>query len=94
MTNPVSLRRHLPARRPAHTEAVPTPAAERQRHYRERLRQAARCMRGDVSADVVRALVINGWVSRDEADDPQKLGAALVDLADCWMRETLEPPKS
>ena len=51
-------------------------------------------MRGDVPADVVRALVISGWVSRDEADDPQKLGAALVDLADCWMRETLESPKS
>ncbi len=74
-------------------DASTTPAAERQRHYRDRLRQAARCMRGDVPADVVRALVINDWLGRDEADDPQKLGAALVDLADCWMRETLEPPK-
>ena len=76
------------------TRHTPTPAAERQRHYRERQRQAARCMRGDVPADVVRALVINGWMSQDEADDPQKLGAALVDLADCWMCGTLEPPKS
>ncbi len=76
------------------SDAAPSPAAERQRHYRERQRQAARCMRGDVPADVVRALVINLWVSRDEAGNPQKLGAALVDLADCWMRETLESPKS
>ena len=76
------------------SDATPSSAAERQRHYRERQRQAARCMRGDVPADVVRALVINGWVSRDETDNPQKLGAALVDLADCWMRGTLNPPES
>jgi len=51
-------------------------------------------MRGDVPADVVRALVENRWLDLGEAEDPEKLGAALVDLADCWMRETLEPPKS
>ena len=73
---------------------TPLSDAERQRHYRERQRQAARWVRGDVPADVVHALVTNDWVSRDEADDPQKLGAALIDLADCWMRKTLEPPKS
>ena len=76
------------------TSHFPTPAAARQRHYRERQRQAARCVRGDVPANVVRALVINGWLGLDEANDPRKLGAALVDLADCWMRETLKPPKS
>ncbi len=76
------------------TDAAPTPAAERQRRYRKRLRQATRCMRGDVPADVMRALVNNGWLGLSEVDDPQKLGAALVDLADCWMRETLETPKS
>ncbi len=75
-------------------DASPTAAAKRQRHNRERLRQAARCMRGDVPADVVRALVKNGWLDAGEADDSRKLGAALIDLADCWMRETLEPPKS
>ncbi len=74
-------------------DVAPIPDDERQRRRRERKRQGARCVRGDVPADVVRALVLNDWVSRDEADDPQKLGAALVDLADCWMRETLEPPK-
>ncbi len=51
-------------------------------------------MGGDVPADVVRALVKNGWLGLSEVDDPRKLGAALVDLADCWMRGTLEPPKS
>ena len=75
-------------------DAAPSSSAERQRHYRERQRQAARCMRGDVPADVVCALVKNDWLGQGEADDSRKLGAALVDLADCWMRETLEPPKS
>ncbi len=75
-------------------DVSPNRGAERQRHYRERLRQAARCMRGDMPPDVVRALVENGWLDAGEADDPRKLGAALIDLADCWMRETLEPPKS
>ncbi len=71
----------------------PSPAAERQRRYRRRQRQGVHCMSGDVPADVVRALVKNGWLGLGEGDDPRKLGAALVDLADCWMRETLKPPK-
>ena len=72
---------------------APTLAAERQRRCRERHRQGARCMGGDVPPDVVRALVKNGWLDVGEADDSRKLGAALVDLADCWMRGTLKPPK-
>lgn len=51
-------------------------------------------MGGDVPADVVCALVKNGWLGPDEAEAPRKLGAALVDLADCWMRGTLKLPKS
>ncbi len=50
-------------------------------------------MGGDVPADVVCALVKNGWLGPDEVDDPLKLGAALADLADCWARGTLEAPK-
>ncbi len=73
--------------------AAPTPAAERQRRCRERQRQGMRYMGSDVPADVVRALVKNDWLEAGEADDSRKLGAALVDLADCWMRETLSPPK-
>ncbi len=75
------------------THHVPIPNDERQRRCRERKRQGARRMGGDVLPDVLRALVKNGWLDAGEADDPRKLGAALVDLADCWMRETLKPPK-
>ena len=74
-------------------DAAPTAAAERQRRHRLRQRQGVRCMGGDVPADMVRALVKNGWLGLGEVDDPRKLGAALVDLADCWMRDTLKPPK-
>ncbi len=71
-----------------------TAAAERQRRCRKRKSQKMCCMRGDVPADVVRALVENRWIDLGEAKDPEKLGAALADLADCWMHETLAPPKS
>ena len=50
-------------------------------------------MRGDVPADVLRALVNNDWLGPDETKDPEKLGAVLADLADCWMRGTLKPPQ-
>ena len=75
-------------------DAAHMPDRERQRRRRERQRQGARCMGGDVPSDVVCALVANGWLGPGEADDSRKLGAALVDLTDCWMRGTLEPPKS
>ncbi len=81
----------MPGRQPP---SAPSPATKRQRRCRERLRQGARCMGGDVPPDVVWALVENGWLGPGEADDSRKLGAALVDLADCWMRGTLELPKS
>ncbi len=51
-------------------------------------------MAGDVPADLVGALVRNNWLGSDEARDPRKLGAALIDLADCWMRGTLGLPKA
>ncbi len=74
-------------------DAPLTPAAARQRQFRERRREGVRCMRGDVPADVVRALVRSDWLASDEADDPRQLGAALIDLADCWMTGTLKLPK-
>ena len=74
-------------------DGAPTSAAERQRRFRERRREGLRRMAGDVPADLVRALVENGWLGPDEANEPRKIGAALLDLADCWMRGTLEPPE-
>ncbi len=67
----------------------PTPAAERQREYRRRRREGARIAHTDVSADVVDGLIARGLVSKAEAADPRRLGDALADLADCFVRGTL-----
>ena len=75
-------------------DASPSPVAERQRRRRLRQRQGVRCISGEVLADLVGALIKNDWLDLDEANDPEKLGAALVDLGDCWLRGTLKPPKS
>ena len=71
-----------------------SPAAERQQRCRKRKDLKARYMRGDVPADTLRVLVKSGWLDLDETKDPEKLGAVLADLADCWMRGTLKPPQS
>ena len=73
--------------------AAPISDLERQRRCRKRRGLEERYMRGDVPADTVRALVKNGWLDLDEAKDREKLGAALADLADCWMRGTLTPAR-
>ena len=75
-------------------DASPSPVAERPRRRRLRQRQGVRCISGEVLADLVGALIENDWLDLDEANDPEKLGAALVDLGDCWLRGTLKPPKS
>ena len=67
----------------------PTPAAIRQREYRRRRREGARIAHTDVPADVVKALVARGFISLEEAADPRRLGDALADLADCFVRGTL-----
>ena len=74
-------------------DGAPSVDAIRQRRCRKRRDKGVRYMAGDVPADLVRALVENGWIGVEEAADSCKLGAVLLDLADCWMRGTLEPPE-
>jgi len=66
------------------------PAAERQRVCRARKRAGARFMRGDLSGEVVDALITEGWVGPHEAGDPVKLGKVVADMIDCWARGTLK----
>ncbi len=51
-------------------------------------------MSGDVPTDLVGALVENDWLDVEEAKAPRNIGAALINLADSWMRKTLVPPKT
>ena len=67
-----------------------SPAAERQRDCRARKRAGAKLMRGDLSGEVVNALIAQGWVGPGEVGDPVKLGKAVADLIDCWARGTLK----
>ena len=86
MTNPVSLRRHLPARRPAHTEAVPTPNAARQRRYRRRLRKNLLTAHTEMPLSLVEKLVAAGVLDESAATDAEGRGAALVAIALQWVR--------
>ncbi len=72
-----------------HQPGKQTGAAERMRRYRARRRSRIRCFRGDVSCEVVDALVRNGWLKDNEAADPNRLGKVMADVADCWVRGTL-----
>ncbi len=75
------------------SDAAPISDLERQRRCRKRKGLKERYMRGDVPADTLHVLVKNGWLDLNETQDPEKLGAALADLADCWMRGTLTPAR-
>lgn len=71
--------------------AKKTGAAGRMREFRARRRSGARCFRGDASQTVVESLIQSGWLSSEEALNPSHLGAAIVDLADCWVGGRLRP---
>lgn len=70
-------------------DVPPTAAAERQRRYRRRRKLCARLATAEVPADVVAGLAERGWLDGSEAEDPQRLGDVLVDVADCFIRGTL-----
>ena len=59
------------------------------RRYRRRQREGSKIARTDLPADVVEGLIERGLISPEEAADPDVLGDALADLADCWVRGTL-----
>ncbi len=66
------------------TSHVPTPAAERQRRYRARLRSGQLWASGFVPPDLVEKLIDAGLISEPEASDKRRLGTALVAAARRW----------
>ncbi len=58
----------------------PSPAAERQRRYRARLRRGSVFARAEVPAEVVEALVDRGLLPKGQATEPARLGEALVEV--------------
>ncbi len=65
-------------------DAAPTPAAERQRRYRDRLRSGQLWASGFVPPDLVEKLIDAGLISEPEASDKRSLSAALVAAARRW----------
>ena len=81
MTNPVPHRPRLPARRPTHTEAVATPAAERQRRHRERRRHGVFVVPVEVTCAMLEALVDQGDIDEANSSDLDHVGEAIAAAA-------------
>ena len=81
MTNPVSLRRHLPARRSAHTETAPSPAAERQRRHRARRKQGRFVVPVEVTGEMITALVEQGGMDEANSSNLDYVGEAIAAAA-------------
>ncbi len=70
------------------------PAASTERARRCRLRRKAGdlwCPGFDVSREVLERLVAKGWLSEEEARNPERLSDVVCNLVDCWGREMLIP---
>ena len=64
----------------------PSPAAERQRRYRARLR-GERCLAwAEIKYDTVAALIDRGLVTPEDSRDRRKLGTAVASLLERLMR--------
>ena len=63
-----------------------SPAAERQRRYRARLRAGLCLAWAELRPEVVEVLLDEGLVSDEGSRDRQKLGAAVARLLDRLMR--------
>lgn len=59
----------------------PTPAAIRQRRYRERVRTGAVHVRFDVPAEVIDALVDGGYLAEWDSEKPERVARALIRIA-------------
>ncbi len=73
---------------------MPTSSAERQRRHRDRKRAGVRVFQVEVSDETIARFVSIGWLSVAETHDRRRVTAALEDLADCFARDTLDPPVS
>ena len=77
---------------PTGNDAEPSRAAEKQRRYRERKKTGGAAFRGQMSGEQLRRLIEIGWIDKREIGNPLALGADLLDIADCHLRGTLDPP--
>ena len=72
------------------TSHATTPAAERQRRYRERRARGMRVLAVELGPEVLERLVAEGWLNAEEAQDTAKICDAVTDYFDCYGRRTLQ----
>ena len=70
---------------------APTPAAERQRRYRDRRARGMRMLTVELRPECLERLVAEGWLNAEETRGAAKVGDAVADLLDCYGRRTLQP---
>ena len=69
----------------------PVSDAERQRCWRRRKEARKRSTRADYTEEWLAGLESDGWITADDLDDPEKLGAAIEDRDDCQKRGIFHP---
>ena len=68
------------------TTCTPTSAAARQRQYRRRLRENLLVASAELPHSLAESLIAYGFLSKADATDPNRRGAALVAVARRWLR--------
>ncbi len=68
-----------------------TTPAERMRRYRRRRQQGLFVVRVEVGTEILHALVTGGWLSEDEAQDPDAVGKVLGRLVERWRQPRPRP---
>lgn len=63
-----------------------SPAALRQRRYRQRRKRGALTAAADVPALLVEAIAERGLLPNGDSSNPRRLGAALVAIAEKWSK--------
>ena len=64
-----------------------SPEAVRQRRCRRRQREGLSLAQAEVPAGVIEALIAGGWLAEDGAEDPRRLGEALLNAAEERLRQ-------
>jgi hypothetical protein len=71
------------------TTPASSPAAERMRRHRERRRDGLRCLMIELRETEIDALVQKGLLMRDNSQNPEAIIAALYELLDRTLDDTV-----
>ena len=67
--------------------SILSPGAIRNRRYRRRLREELSVAHSEVPASVIHTLIEDGWLAEKEAEDPHRLGEAVLKAVEDRLRQ-------